>query len=271
MILITGGSGQLSSLIAARMERLGLDYVVGSHAAQGSEGRRRRIDFDDPASLDFRGIDTLCMVSAGYGEDDVVIRRHDQVVSAAERCCVRQVVYTSLIGGGDHLGFALAHRWTERRLRASNLSWTILRNGLYAELIAALAKPDNGVIRAPFGDGAVAAVAREDLADAAVAVLSSPASHVGRVYELPGRTAWSMSQFARQIGAEYRPASLKEARRGLSSPPLLPFQPAMLMSIYSAVAGGFLADTAGDLEQLLTGVPRDGLAVACRAAGSARP
>lgn len=215
--------------------------------------------------------DALGMVSAGYGEDDVVIRRHDQVVSAAERCCVRQVVYTSLIGGGDHLGFALAHRWTERRLRASNLSWTILRNGLYAELIAALAKPDNGVIRAPFGDGAVAAVAREDLADAAVAVLSSPASHVGRVYELPGRTAWSMSQFARQIGAEYRPASLKEARRGLSSPPLLPFQPAMLMSIYSAVAGGFLADTAGDLEQLLTGVPRDGLAVACRAAGSARP
>jgi len=265
MILITGGSGHLSSLVAARMERLGLDYVVGSHAARSADGRRRRIDFDDPATLDFSGIDTLFMVSAGYGEDDVVIRRHDNVVSAAETCGVRQLVYTSLIGGGDHLGFALAHRWTERRLRASGLSWTILRNGLYAELIAALAMPENGVIRAPFGDGSIAAIAREDLADAAVTVLTNPASHIGRIYELPGRRAWPLSQFAREIGAEYRPASLEEARRGLSSPPLLPFQPAMLMSIYSAVSAGFLADTLGDLEQLLTTDPRDGLDVACRA------
>jgi len=42
-------------------------------------------------------------------------------------------------------------RWTERRLQQSNLSWTILSNGLYAELIGAFAAPVEGVIRTPFG------------------------------------------------------------------------------------------------------------------------
>jgi uncharacterized protein YbjT (DUF2867 family) len=62
-----------------------------------------------------------------------------------------------------------------------------LRNGLYAELFGQLAAPVNDVITAPFGHGALAAVARQDLADAAVQVVADPGAHRNRTYELTGR------------------------------------------------------------------------------------
>jgi NAD(P)H dehydrogenase (quinone) len=266
MILITGGSGQLSTLVAQRASKKGLKFLVGSRQAADGDAGRRRIDFDDPHSLDFSGVQTLFMVSAGYEEDDVVIARHGAVIAAAEHQGVRHIVYTSLTGAGDHLGFALAHRWTERRLQHSSFSWTILRNGLYAELIGTLAAPVNGVISAPFGSGRISSVARDDLADAAMTVLSDPAAHANLIYELVGTQAWSIYQLAERLGVEYSPETQSEARDRLSTPPLLPFQPAMLMSIYSASAAGFLQDNNTDLLRLIEDDPRDTLQLAAATA-----
>jgi NAD(P)H dehydrogenase (quinone) len=268
MILITGGSGQLSTLVAQQADEKGLNFLVGSHKAADDDAGKRQIDFDDPHSLDFSGVKILFMVSAGYEEDDVVIARHDAVIAAAEHQGVRHIVYTSLTGAGDHLGFALAHRWTERRLQQSPLSWTFLRNGLYAELIGTLAAPVNGVIRAPFGNGLISSVAREDLARAAVTVLSDPAAHANVIYELAGTQAWSIYQLAERLGVEYSPETLSEARNKLSVPPLLPFQPAMLMSIYSASAAGFLQGNNTDLPRLIETVPRETLALAAAVASN---
>jgi len=269
MILITGGSGQLSILVAQQASDKGLNFLVGSHNAAGDDAGRRQIDFDNPHSLDFSGVQTLFMVSAGYQEDDVVIARHDAVIGAAELQGVRHIIYTSLTGAGDHLGFALAHRWTERRLQQCTLSWTILRNGLYAELIGALAAPVAGIIRAPFGGGRISPVAREDLASAAVTVLSDPTAHANMIYELAGTQTWSVSQLAEKLGVEYSPETLAEARSKLSVPPLLPFQPAMLMSIYSATAAGFLEEYNTDLLRLIETVPRDTLDLATAVASDA--
>ncbi|MGW2548302.1 NAD(P)H-binding protein [Kitasatospora sp. NPDC001574] len=181
MLLVTGVNGGLGALVLERLARLsagGPDDGPGRVVAGTRNPERvtvpgvpvRAVDFDRPETLDeaFAGVRTLLLISAGYGEDDVVIARHRAAVEAAERAGVEHVVYTSLSGDGDHLAYALAHRWTERRLRASaTLRWTILRNGLYAELLGALAAPDrHGVITAPLGDGRLAAVAREDLAEA---------------------------------------------------------------------------------------------------------
>ncbi|THV24044.1 NAD(P)H-binding protein [Peteryoungia ipomoeae] len=268
MILLTGGSGQLSSLIAQRARAAALDIRIGSRRADETDESRRRVDFDDPHTLDFRGIDTLMMISAGYAEDDVVIRRHDAVIAAAIQSGVRHVVYTSLSGSGDHLAFALAHRWTEKRLKGSVLHWTILRNGLYAELIGALAAPVDGEIRAPFGTAPISPVAREDLADAAMEVLKAPAAHAGRTYELSGVKAWSVADLAEALGASYRPSSLEAARASLANAPLKPFQPPMLMSIYSSAAAGFLQTPSTDLPALLLAPPRETLAIAAAAAGA---
>ncbi|MFD3604373.1 NAD(P)H-binding protein, partial [Streptomyces sp. NPDC058656] len=187
MILVTGAAGALGQLVAQQLAARD-DVVLGTRTPRSAG--ERRVDFDDPASLDFSGVDTLLLISAGFGEDDVVVARHDAAVTAAEKAGVRHIVYTSLSGDGDHLAYALPHRWTEHRIHRSSLEWTVLRNGLYAEFLAAIAAPgSDGTITAPLGAGRLAAVAREDLAEVAARVVSAPERHAGRTYELVGEEA----------------------------------------------------------------------------------
>lgn len=91
--------------------------AAGATRRTTSSSQLRALDFDVPETISFEGVETLVMVSAGTEEDDVVISRHNNAITAAERDEVGHFVYTSLTDAGDHLGFALAHRWTERRLR----------------------------------------------------------------------------------------------------------------------------------------------------------
>lgn len=263
MILVTGASGQLGRAIVERLEDADVPVIAGTrHPTAASH--ERYLDFDDPGSLSFIGVDTLVVVSAGYAEDDVVIARHDNVVTAAERDGVGHLIYTSVATDGDHLGFALAHRWTERRIQASTLRWTILRNGLYAELFGALLAPTRGVITAPFGAGALAAVTRADLAEAAANVARTPSAHVGQMYDLVGIRTVTPAEVASGTGLSYAPESLAARREALNDGDLLPFQPAMLLSIYSSVANGFLAQPGGDLATLLGRTPTDPEQVARR-------
>ncbi|MEU6743644.1 NAD(P)H-binding protein [Streptosporangium sandarakinum] len=268
MILVTGANGNLGSATLAALRARGIAATGGSRTP--GEGMRR-LDFDDHAGLDLAGVSTLVLVSAGYAEDDQVIERHAAVLDAAVRDGVGHVVYTSLTTAGDHLGFAAAHRATERLVRASGLPWTILRNGLYAELFGGLLMWTEDGVESPFGDGALAAVAREDLADAAAVVAASPAGHGGRVHDLVG-TPITAGQVADRLGVPHRVIGLGEYRRRLlEAPGLLPFQPPMLASIATGIRHGFLDGTAPDLTDLLGRPARDPLAVAVAVASATRP
>ncbi|MFV2195610.1 NAD(P)H-binding protein [Nocardiopsis sp. LOL_012] len=269
MILVTGVQGNLGGAVLAALRDRGAVAAGGSRTP--SEGVRR-LDFDDPASLDLTGVSVLVLVSAGYAEDDRVVARHAAVIDAAVRDGVGHVVYTSLTGAGDHLGFALAHRATERLLRASGLPHTVLRNGLYAELLGALPMWTGDGVETAFGDGAVAAVTRTDLAEVAAVVASDPARHAGRVYDLVG-TPVTAADLARELGVPHTVVGLEEYRRRLleETPGLLPFQPPMLLSIASAVRHGFLGEGGPDLEAVL-GRPADHpLATAVAVASALRP
>jgi uncharacterized protein YbjT (DUF2867 family) len=89
---------------------------------------------------------------------------------------VAHVVYTSFIGAAPDATFTLArdHYVTEELLRDSGLGFTFLRDNLYSDFLPGLAGED-GVIRGPAGSGRVAAVARADVADSALAVLTAVA------------------------------------------------------------------------------------------------
>ncbi|MBG0813559.1 NAD(P)H-binding protein [Planomonospora sp. ID82291] len=287
MILVTGASGALGRLVIGHLAgRLTGHAVTRASAPPAGEGGVvvgtrnpervpagapvRRIDFDDPPSLadGFDGVETLLLVSAGYGEDDAVIARHGAAIDAAEKAGVGHIVYTSLSAAGDHLPYALAHRWTERRLRSGTAGWTILRNGLYAELLAALTPVEDGAITAPLADGRLAAVAREDLAEAAALVAADAAAHAGRTYELVGEQAIGGADLARARAADtgaavsYEPGTLAQAREAFTASGLAPFQIPMLVGTYSAIAGGFLSGTGGELRDLLGRTPRSALEIA---------
>ncbi|MFE6050245.1 NAD(P)H-binding protein [Kitasatospora sp. NPDC056446] len=268
MILVTGATGALGTLISERLADR-VDTVLGTRDPRRltSPLPVRRIDFDDPGTLGegFDGVDVLLLVSAGYGEDDTVIARHGAAIDAAEAAGVGHVVYTSLTADGDHLPYALPHRWTERRLRESAMAWTVLRNGLYAELLGAVAAPSaDGRITAPLGEGRLAAVARADLADAAARVTVEASAHAGRSYELVGEQAIGGADLARAHGGHvtYEPEALAQARARIAASGAEPFQVPMLVGTYSAIAAGFMARTGGDLRQLLGRAPRSPLAAA---------
>lgn len=135
MIMVTGANGQLASLTLEELAARNVPALGGSRTPTAGQ---RHLDFDDHTSLDLSGVSTLVLVSAGYAEDDQVIARHRALLDAAVRNGVLHVVYTSLTSAGDHLGFALAHRVTETMIKATGLEWTLLRNGLYAELFGSL-------------------------------------------------------------------------------------------------------------------------------------
>jgi NAD(P)H dehydrogenase (quinone) len=269
MILVTGANGHLGSATLAALRARGAISAGGSRTP--GEGMRL-LDFDDRVSLHLTGVSVLVLISAGYAEDDQVVGRHAAVLDAAVRDGVRHVVYTSLTGAGDHLGFALAHRATERLVRASGLPWTILRNGLYAELFGGLLMWAGNSVESAFGSGALAAVAREDLAEAAALVAVNPARHSGRVYDLVG-TPITAGQVADRLGVPHRTIGLGEYRRRLleETPGLLPFQPPMLASISTGIRHGFLDGTTSVLADLLDRPARDPLASAVAAASATRP
>ncbi len=268
MILVTGANGNLGSATLAALRARGATAMGGSRTPGAG---MRRLDFDDPSGIDLVGVSTLVLVSAGYAEDDQVIGRHAAVLDAAARDEVRHVVYTSLTGAGDHLGFALAHRATERLVRAHDVPWTILRNGLYAELFGGLLMWADTGIESAFGDGALAAVARADLAEAAAVIAADPARHRGRSYELVG-TPITAADVAGRLAVPHRSIGLGDYRRRLHrTPGLLPFQPPMLASIATAVRHGFLDGTGPDLAAILGRPVHDPLTVAAATASAAAP
>ncbi|CAL9327427.1 NAD(P)H-binding protein [Streptomyces sp. enrichment culture] len=268
MIMVTGANGQLASLTLQELADRKVPALGGSRTpARG----QRHLDFDAPTSLDLTGVSTLVLVSAGYAEDDRVIARHRAALDAAVRDGVTHVVYTSLTGSGDHLGFALAHRATEDLVKASGLGWTILRNGLYAELFGALLTWSPDGLESAFGDGALCAVARADLAAAAAVVASDPAAHAYTCYELVGDPI-TARDVAERLDVAHRAIGLTEYRaRLLADDALLPFQPPMLASIATSVRHGFLSDSSPDLVGLLHRPLTDALAVATDTAAAKRP
>jgi NAD(P)H dehydrogenase (quinone) len=279
MILVTGVSGGLGGLILD-----GLSAVVdGPEVAAGSrsgDGRTtRRIDFDDPASLTegFQGVDVLVFVSAGYAEDDVVLARHGAVAEAAAAAGVRHVIYTSLVGSGDQMTLALPHRWTEARLAAASFDVTILRNGLYAEVVAGMAAAGapsaaaTGVFPAALGAGRVSVVARQDLADVAVRVAAETqrdlaagdrGRHAGRTYELEGVAAMGGADIAGALSdalgrtVAYQAVSLSDARAALAGSGLEPYQVTHTLSLLSNANAGVLEAHGTDLTALLPSEPR---------------
>jgi len=268
MIMVTGATGQLASLTLHELSARGVPALGGTR--RPTDGQRL-LDFDDPASLDLTGVSTLVLVSAGYAEDDQVIARHAALLDAAARDGVTHVVYTSLTGAGDHLGFALAHRATEELVRGSGLGWTILRNGLYAELFGGLLSWGPDGLESPFGDGALSAVARADLAAVAALVAAHPSAHAGATYELVGDPI-TAADVAERLEVPHQSIGLGEYRaRLLADGSLLPFQPPMLLSIASSVRHGFLSGSSDDLTRLLDRPPADALAVAVGAASAGRP
>ncbi len=130
------------------------------------------------------GAETVFLVSAGEARDRVDL--HRTAVDAAVAAGVERIVYLSFLAAAPDCTFTFGrdHFHTEQHIREAGVRWTFLRDSLYLDYVPFFAGAD-GVIRGPAGDGRVGAVAREDVADVAAAVLSGH-GHDGEAYPLTG-------------------------------------------------------------------------------------
>ncbi len=225
----------------------------------------------DSVAQALTGVRTALMVSAS--ESPNRLEEHYAFVEGAVRAGIEHLVYISFFGAAPDCTFTLGrdHYATEQRIRATGMRFTFLRDNLYADFLPVMVGED-GVIRGPAGDGRVAAVAMDDIADAAAAVLMSPEDHVGATYGLTGPEALTLGEIAGilSIGrtVSYHPETIEEAYESRAIYAVPDWQVDAWVSTYTAIAAGELAGVTGDVERL-TGHPATSLAELLARGGSA--
>jgi NAD(P)H dehydrogenase (quinone) len=201
-IVITGASGQLGRLVAeAVLERTEAGRVVlvtrdpsrlDDLAARGVDVRAG--DFTDPSSLAsaFEGVEKALIISTH--EIGARVPGHKAAIDAAAGAGARSIAYTSGINPSHSNPIIVAtdHRETEEHLRACGTAWTMLRNGIYADMLvmAAEAALGSGQHIHNEGEGRTSYVARADCAAVAAAVVTSD-GHDGKIYDVTGPDALS--------------------------------------------------------------------------------
>jgi NAD(P)H dehydrogenase (quinone) len=262
---ITGSTGRLGGRVARRLaatgtpQRLIVRDPARAPRLDGADVVIAEYGDGDAARRALDGVRTLFMVSGSERPDRV--QQHRTFVDAAVAADVEHVVYVSFYGAAADATFTLArdHWATEEHIRASRLSWTFLRDNLYLDFFTAMVG-DDGMIRGPAGDGRVAAVAQDDIADVAEKVLRAPSAHAGSVYQLTGPDALSLAEVAdvlsgatqRVVG--YVPETVDEAYRSRAHYGAPDWQIDAWVSTYTAIAAGELAQTTDDVERV-TGRP----------------
>ena len=266
-LAVTGSTGGLGGRVARRLAGRGVAQrlvvrdparapelpgaeVVRAHYGDG-EAMRRALD----------GVDTLFLVSASEALDRV--RLHTGAVDAAVAAGVQRIVYTSFLACSAQATFTFArdHWHTEEHIRRTGVRHTFLRDSLYLDFVPRFVGGD-GVIRGPAGDGRAAAVARDDIADAAAAVLLGD-GHDGRSYDLTGPAAFTLQQAAEELSRvsgrtiTYHAETIEEAyasRAGYGAPH---WEVTGWVTTYVAIAVGDLEAVSGDVADLAGHPPMD--------------
>ncbi|OZM84114.1 NAD(P)H-binding protein [Pseudonocardia sp. MH-G8] len=204
--LVLGATGKTGRRVVAR---LGLH---GTPVRAASRSSRIRFDWSDPAGWDA----TLQGADAVYVVAPPVPGPVHEFVARAEAAGVQRLVLLSG-RGADTWGdspFGLDMRSAEDAVLGSALEWTILRSSNFDQNF------DEDVFHAPLVAGELALPADsvpepfidvEDVADAAAVVLTGPARHAGRIYELTGPRALTFAEAVDVISrASGRPITYKQ-------------------------------------------------------------
>jgi len=267
-ILVTGASGQLGHLVVdALLKKVPAMQIVagarttekaGNLAAQGVEVRA--LDYSRPESLGaaLEGIDKLLLISSSEIGQRAV--QHKNVIAAAQQAAVKLIAYTSVLHADSSvLGLAEEHRQTEQALKASGVPYVLLRNGWYTEnyAVSVPGAVENGAFLGSAGAGRIASAARQDYAEAAAAVLVSAEPQAGKVYELAGDSAYTLTELAaeisRQVGKEipYKDLPEEEYRKLLIQVGLPEPVAELLADSDAGAAKGALYDDSQTLSRLI--------------------
>ncbi|QCC89530.1 SDR family oxidoreductase [Enterobacter cloacae] len=212
MIAITGATGQLGRLVIEQLLKTvpanQIVAIVRNPAKAEALSQQgivvRQGDYTDQAALTtaLKGVEKLLLISSS--EVGQRATQHQNVINAAKAAGVTFIAYTSLLHADNSpLGLHVEHVATEKALATSGISYALLRNGWYTENYLASAPPalEHGVFIGAAGEGKIASATRADYAAAAAKVVSEE-GHAGKVYELAGDSAWTLSELAAELSKQ---------------------------------------------------------------------
>ncbi|GGN58920.1 NAD(P)-dependent oxidoreductase [Actinoplanes lobatus] len=206
MILVTGASGTVGRHVMQLLQQSGHRARAMVRARPGRTMPPGvdvvQADFEDLASLrravaDVRAVFLLTA-------PDTPTPDHDMALLAVARAAgVSSVVKLSAIGTGERFGTATVGAWhhmAEDAVRASGLTWTILRPSSFASNCLYWADAIRAGQPVPnlTGDGEQGVIDPRDIAAVAVAALTDPA-HAGKTYTLTGPELLSLPDQANQL------------------------------------------------------------------------
>jgi len=208
-IIVGGASGDLGTRITKLLlektnpENLVLLSRSPEKLAWAKElgAETKQADFDDKQGLikAMAGGHVFMLISTlSIGRRS---EQHSNAIAAAKEAGIPHVVYTSSLGIQPQTPSISGqeHHATERVLQQSGLTFTILRNSWYADVVPTLFIPigiETGSIVASTGDGYIAPVSKQDCANAAASVLLNPDNHENAIYEITGPELLSFSDIA---------------------------------------------------------------------------
>ena len=210
MIIVTGATGKLGSLIVSKLlERVAADQIgvsvrdpekAGDLNARGV--RVRQGDFDHPDTLlhAFEGATQVLFVSSGaqaHGADP--LPQHRAAIDAAKAVGASRILYTAHQATSPASLFIpiQTHVATEEMLAECGVAWTSLHNGFYASsaLMQIETAMKSGVIEVP-EDGKVSWTSHADLAEATAVILANEGRFDGPTPPLTGSQALDYADLA---------------------------------------------------------------------------
>ena len=208
MILVTGATGNLGRSVVQQLSKHlnHNQFVVLARSLDKAQHyldaniRVRLGDFNQAEALvaEFQGIDKLLLISTMEMNR---FEQHKNVIDAAKLAGVKHIIYTSLaiqdIESSAVKDLMISHFQTEAYLKASGLTYTILRNTMYAEAIPQIIGEQalQTGIQVAGGEGKVPYVLRTELGEATANLLMQH-GHENQTYDLIGSQHYSYQNIA---------------------------------------------------------------------------
>lgn len=261
---ITGATGQLGRLVVDYAKKSTspsniVALVRDPEKAKDLGVEVRAFDYNKPEALEaqLKGIDRLLLISGS--EIGKRVQQHENVIKAAKAAGIKLLAYTSLLHtDSSPIFLASEHLPTEKILRASGITYAILRNGWYTENYTQSISQNitAGAVFGCAGQGKISAAARKDYAEAAAVVLTGE-GHEFKIYELAGDESFTLSDLAAEISKQtgkkivYNNLSEAELVEVLKNAGLPEQMAGAFASIDTHIANGALYDNSHQLSQLI--------------------
>lgn len=274
MILITGANGNLGSQTTDFLLKNNPENDIAGlvrSKEKGADLREKGIEtrigdyFDYESIKEATGdVNLLLFISSSTVQERV--KQHRNVVNAAMESDVQHIVYTSIVQADKELSpLAPDHLATENLIRESGIPYTIFRNTFYMEFLPMYwgDAVETGEWNFPGNNRKLNFALRSEMAEALANVLSEPAAHEFKIYEITSSAAYTLSEIADMLGnatgrkIAYNDLPVEEYRKQLRQSDVPQDIAELSVAVARTFVNGGLDYTDEALEYLLGRKPMD--------------